>query len=196
MWGKQNIKTRVEVSARHCHLSKKDLEVLFGVGYELKKIRQLSQPSDFASQEMVDIQFGNKKIEKVRVVGPLRAQTQVEISLTDAIGSGVVPTVRLSGNLQGSAAVILQGPAGKIELTEGLIIAKRHLHCATEQAKRYKLKAGDIVSVEIKGERAVILENIPVRTRDDYELSLHLDTDEGNAAGINKLGEGIIIQIK
>lgn len=186
-------KIPVEVSARHCHLSKTDAEALFGADHKLNKLRQLSQPSDFACEETVDIQFGSKKIEKVRVVGPLRAQTQVEISLTDAIGSGVVPQVLLSGNLQGSAPVILQGSTGKVELEEGLIIAKRHIHCSQAQAKEYKLKNGDVVSVKIEGERSVIFENIPVRVKDGFELCLHLDTDEGNAAGINKMAEGQII---
>ena len=193
MWGKQKIKIPVEVSARHCHLSKEDLERLFGLGYELKKIKQLSQPSDFACEETVDIQFGSKKIEKVRVVGPLRTQTQVEVSLTDAVGPGLTPPIRLSGNLHGSAGVILQGPVAQVELSEGLIIAQRHLHCATDEAKKLGLKAGSDVSVEIKGERPVIFGNVAVRVRDDYKLSLHLDTDEGNAAGINKNGIGDII---
>jgi putative phosphotransacetylase len=190
----KNIKVPVEVSARHCHLAKEDLEKLFGAGHELTKARQLSEPSDFACQETVDIQVGSKKFEKVRVVGPLRAQTQVEISLTDAVGSGVMPPVRLSGNLKGSGSVILKGSAGEAELSEGLIIAQRHIHCATDEAKKYKLKAGDIVSVKIEGERPVIFGNVAVRVRDDYKLCLHLDTDEGNAAGINKIGEGQIIK--
>jgi putative phosphotransacetylase len=159
----------------------------------LKKLKQLSQPSDFACEETVDIQVGSKKFEKVRVVGPLREQTQVEISLTDAVGSGVMPPVRLSGNLQGTAGVILQGPAGTIELSEGLIIAQRHLHCAADEAKKYKLKAGDVISVKIEGSRQVVFGKVRVRVRDDYKLCLHLDTDEGNAAGINKIGEGFLL---
>ena len=194
MWNKKNnIKVPVEVSARHCHLAKQDLEKLFGVDYELKKLKQLSQPSDFACEETIDIQFGSKKIEKVRVVGPLRQQTQIEISLTDAIGSGIIPPTRLSGDLKESEKVILVGPADNVELIEGLIVAQRHIHCATEEAKKFKLKNGDIVAVRITGKRPVIFENVVLRVKDDYKLCLHLDTDEGNAAGINKIGEGIII---
>lgn len=188
-----NTKIPVEVSARHCHLSPDDLEKLFGTGYELKKIKQLSQPSDFACEETVNIQVGSKKFEKVRVVGPLREQTQVEISLTDAVGSGLTPPVKLSGDLKGSATVTLQGPAGKAELSEGLIVTQRHLHCATDEAKKLKLKNGDIVSVKINEARSVIFNNVKVRVRDDYKLCLHLDTDEGNAAGINKAGEGRLV---
>lgn len=189
----KNIKVLVEVSGRHCHLSKEVLERLFGQGYELKKKNQLSQPHDFACQETVDVKVGSKKIENVRVVGPLREQTQIEIALTDAFGSGLTPPLRLSGNLEGSEAVILEGPSGKIELKEGLIVAQRHIHCATEEAKKYGLKTGDIVSVKIEGERPVVFEKVAVRIKDDYKLCLHLDTDEGNAAGINKTGEGQII---
>ena len=195
MWGKRKIKITAEVSARHCHLSKQDMEKLFGVGYELEEMKKLSQASDFACKETVDIQVGSRKFEKVRVIGPLRKQTQVEISLTDAVGSGLTPPIRLSGDLKGSAGVIMQGPEGsKVELAEGLIIAQRHVHCGAKEAKKYKLKNGDVVSVKIEGERPIILEKIPVRVKDEYNLALHIDTDEGNAAGINKIGEGFIIK--
>ena len=187
-------KIPIEVSARHIHLSKEDLEKIFGAGYKLKKLKQLSQPPEFACQETADIQFGSKKIEKVRIVGPLREQTQVEISLTDAIGSGVIPLVKLSGNLQGSSGVILRGPAGKVELIEGLIVAQRHLHCGPTEAKKFGFKNGSVISVKVSNERGIIFENIKVRIRDDDKICMHLDTDEGNAAGINKIGEGIIIK--
>jgi putative phosphotransacetylase len=194
MFIKQRIKIPVEVSARHCHLSKEDLEKLFGNGYELKKIKQLSQPVDFACEETIDIIVGSKKFEKVRVVAPLREKTQVEISLTDAVGSGVIPKIKISGDLNGTSPVALVGPKGVVDLNEGLIIAKRHIHCATEEAKKYKIKNGEVVSVEIKSERPIIFKNVIVRVKDDYKISMHLDTDEGNAAGINKIGEGFIIK--
>jgi putative phosphotransacetylase len=196
MWGKKNIKVPIEVSGRHCHLSRQDMEMLFGAGHELKSLRQLSQPSDFACFETVDVQVGSKKFGNIRVVGPLREQTQIEISLTDAVGSGIMPPVRLSGNLKGSAAAMLLGPVGHVELSEGLIIAQRHIHCATSEAKKYKLKNGDLASVKIAGDRPVIFENVPVRVKDNYKFCLHLDTDEGNAASINKVGEGILIKQK
>jgi putative phosphotransacetylase len=186
-------KVPVEVSARHCHLSPDDLEKLFGAGYELQKIKQLTQPSDFACQETVDIQAGSKKFEKVRVVGPLREQTQVEISLTDAVGSGVVPPVRLSGDLSDSCGIKLIGPNGQVDLERGLIVALRHIHCAKSEAKALGLKDRDAVAVKINSERPVTFYDVLVRVRDDYKLCLHLDTDEGNAAGINKIGEGIIL---
>ncbi len=190
----KKIKVPVEVSARHCHLSKADLEKLFGIGYQLQEIKKLSQASDFACKEMVNAVVGTKRFENVRVVGPLREQTQVEISITDSVGSGVIPPVKLSGDLACSGAVVLEGPMGKVELTEGLIVAQRHIHCGTEEAKGYRLKNGDVVSVKIASERPVIFENVIVRVKDNYSLSLHIDTDEGNAAGINKIGEGEIIK--
>jgi putative phosphotransacetylase len=188
------MKILVEVSARHCHLSQQDLEKLFGSGYELKKMKNLSQPSDFAAEETVAIEFGSKKFDNVRIIGPTRNQTQVEISITDAIGSGITPPVNLSGQLENSSPVVLQGPAGKVELAQGLIIAKRHIHCATSQAGELGIKNGDIVDVKINSERPVTFHDIPVRIGDNYELSLQLDADEGNAAGINKIGEGEIIK--
>lgn len=194
MFIKQKIKVPVEVSARHCHLSVEDLEKLFGTGYELTKLKQLSEPSDFACKEVVNIIVGSKTFKNVRIVGPLRSQTQVEVSLTDAIGSGIMPPIRLSGDLRETGPVSILGPKGAIDLNEGLIVALRHIHCATDTAKKYKLKDGDRVSVEIKGERPVVFENVILRVKDDYKLSMHLDTDEGNAAGVNKVGEGLIIK--
>lgn len=186
------VKIPIEVSARHCHLSKEDLEKLFGVGYELNVLKTLTQPSDFASKETIDIQFGPQRIERVRVVGPTRKQTQVEISKTDAIFLGVNPPLRLSGNLKDSSAVILKGPKGQVELKEGLIIARRHIHCSTKEAKEIGLRQGQLTSVEVKGDRATTFHCIEVRTGENYKLCLHLDADEGNAAGINRIGEGII----
>lgn len=185
-------KIPVEISARHCHLSKEDLEKLFGSGYELNVLKRLSQPSDFAASETVTIEFGSKKFENVRIVGPVRRQTQVEVSLTDAVGSGVVPPIRLSGDLKNSSPVALQGPAGRAELAEGLIVAKNHIHCATTQAAELGIGNGEVVSVRIDSERPITFHNIPVRVSDNYDFHLHIDTDEGNAAAINKIGEGII----
>jgi putative phosphotransacetylase len=189
----KKIEIPVEVSARHCHLSKEDSEKLFGKDYKLKKLKQLYQPGDFASEEVVDLKFDDKKIERLRVVGPFREKTQVEISKTDAIGLGANPPVRLSGNLGGSERLILVGPKGEVKLEEGLIIAKRHIHCATEEIKDIGLKNGDIVSVRIESERPVTFHDVEIRVSDNYKLCLHLDTDEGNSAGINKIGKGLIV---
>jgi len=192
MKNKHDIKIPVEVSARHCHLSQLDLEKLFGAGYELKRMKDLSQPSDFACEETVNISFGSKQIENIRIVGPVRSQTQVEISLTDSVGSGIMVPIKLSGELENSAPVTITGPVGAVKLNKGLIVALHHIHCATSEASQLGLKNGDIVSVEVKGVRPIIFENVPVRVKDNYILCLHLDTDEGNAAGINKIGVGVI----
>jgi len=194
MWNKKSIKIQVEVSARHCHLSENDLFVLFGKNHELKSLKQLSQPSEFACQETVEIEFGSKKISNVRVVGPAREKSQVEISITDSMGSGITPIIRLSGHIENSSPVLLRGPEGVVKLNEGLIVAKRHIHCATEEAIKLGLKNGDSVSVKIDGERPVIFEDVIVRVKNGYSLSMHLDTDEGNACGINKIGKGEIIK--
>ncbi len=190
---KRNIKIPVEVSARHCHLSQQDLEKLVGEGYKLKMLKQLGQPSDFAAEETIDIEFGSKKIERVRVVGPVRQQTQVEISLTDTIGSGVTPPVKLSGDLAGSVPVKIVGPAGEVNLENGLIVALRHIHCTQEEASKIGLKNGDAVAIQINSERPLVFQDVLVRIKNGYSLGMHVDTDEGNAAGINKIGEGIIL---
>jgi len=188
------IKIPIEVSGRHIHISKKDLETLFGEGYQLNKIKQLSQPEEFACEEFVKVEVGAKSFEKVRIVGPLREETQVEISLTDAVGSGIVPPVRLSGDLEDSLPVIIVSPKGSVELQQGLIVAKRHIHCATTEAEELGFKNNDVVSVKTEGERGLIFDNVIVRVSDNYKLAMHIDTDEGNAAGINKIGEGIILK--
>lgn len=189
-----DIKVPIEISARHLHLSKKDIEALFGLDYELKKMKQLSQPCDFSAQETLDLIINKKKITSVRIVGPEREQTQIEISLTDAINLSIQPPIRLSGNLKGSSGAIIKGPKGRVEIKEGLIIAQRHLHCATNEAEQLGLTNGMIVSVKTIGERELTFYNIIVRVRGDYKLCLHLDTDEGNATGINKKGEGILLK--
>ena len=183
----------VEVSARHMHLSKKDLEILFGKDYELRKFKQLSQPSDFASEETLDIEANGKIISKVRIVGPEREKTQIEISKTDAVFLGVNPPLKISGDLDNSCGIKLIGPEGEVELSEGVIIAKRHIHCATDEAKKLGFKNNDVVSVKIGDERPVIFEDVVIRVKDNYKLCMHIDTDEGNAAGINKIGEGSIL---
>lgn len=186
-------KIPVEVSARHCHLSKEDKEKIFGENYELTKLKQLTQPSDFACKETIDIKLGEKEIKNIRVVAPEREKTQVEISLTDAVGSGVIVPIKMSGDLAGSVGAMLIGPVGQTEIKQGVIIAKRHIHCSPAEARKLGLKDGDNVSVKVKGDRSIIFEDVAVRTGENYKLCLHLDTDEGNAGGINKSGEGIIL---
>ncbi|MFA5878196.1 MAG: phosphate propanoyltransferase [Candidatus Staskawiczbacteria bacterium] len=183
----------VEVSARHVHLSQKDIEVLFGVGYELKEIRRLTQFSDFAAEETLNIQSNGREIKNVRVVGPIRPETQIEISLTDMVNLGLPMNAETIGDLSGSNGITLVGPKGSVLINRGVIIAGRHLHCTAEEAKRLRLKNGQIISVVVRGQREITFHNIKVRTGEKYRLCLQLDTDEGNAVGVNKQSEGEII---
>lgn len=186
------IKIPIEVSARHIHLCQKDLDLLFGKGYELKKFKSLAQPNDFAAKEVLTIESKERKFENVRIVGPVREKTQVELSLTDAFYLKINPPIRISGDIKGSESVFLIGPKSKIKLKEGVIISQRHLHCSKKEAEKMNLKNGSLISVKISGKRSVVFNNVKVRSG-DYKLSMHIDTDEGNASGINKKTFGIII---
>lgn len=185
-------KVLIEVSARHIHLSQDHLEKLFGGGYELTKLKDLSQPSDFAAKETVEIKVGSCVFPEVRIVGPVREKTQAEFSITDIISCGVKPTIRESGDLENSCGAVLRGPAGEVDLKEGVIVPHRHLHASPEEAKELGVKEGDLVSLKIEGKRGLTLHNIKVRINEDYRMAVQIDTDEGNAAGINKKGEGIL----
>lgn len=185
-------KIPIEVSARHVHLSQSDLEALFGLNYQLKKLKQLTQPCDFAAEETLVLQSGDKTISNVRIVGPVREKTQAEISMTDAITLSISPVLRISGDIEDTPGATLIGPRGRVELEQGVIIAERHLHCATDEAKKLRLKDGSMVSIKIDGKRGVVFNNVKIRVRDDYKLCMHLDTDEGNAAGINRVGDGYL----
>ncbi len=185
-------KVLVEVSARHIHLSQDHLEKLFGEGYELTKLKDLSQPHDFAAKETLEIKVGSCVFPEVRIVGPVREKTQAEFSTTDIISCGVRPVIRESGSLEGSCSAVLKGPAGEADLKEGVIVPHRHLHASPEEAKELGLKQGDFVSLKIKGKRGLTFHNVKVRIDKDYRMAAQIDTDEGNAAGINKKGEGIL----
>ncbi|MBT7553276.1 phosphate propanoyltransferase [bacterium] len=178
-------KVIVEVSARHIHLSKTDLSKLFGPQYRLHKKQSLSQPSQFAAREILSIKGSKNELHRVRVLGPTRKETQIELSVSDCIYLGVKPDLRLSGDLKDSSRILLAGPAGKIVVKQGVIVAKRHLHISKEQAQKWVLKNNQKISAEIKGDRAITLHNVIVRVG-DFKTRLHLDTDEANAAGISR----------
>jgi putative phosphotransacetylase len=184
----------IEVSAKHIHLCQEDLETLFGKGYKLRKLKDLTQPCDFAAHETLGLKVGHNRISNVRIVGPARPKTQIEISFTDAFSLGIMPPLRISGDVKDTPGIIFIGPKGERSIKAGIIIAKRHLHCNYAEAKKLGLKKEKPVSIKIKGERETTFHNIVVRIRKDYKLCLHLDTDEGNAAGILKKGEGILIK--
>ena len=172
----------VETSARHVHVTQEDLETLFGKGYELTKKKDLSQPGQFASNEKVKI-VGSKKELTASILGPVRPETQIELSLTDARSIGVAAPIRESGDVAGSGACKLVGPAGEVEVKEGVIAAKRHIHATTEDAEKLGVKDKDIVSVKIDTDgRSLVFSDVVVRVSPKYALAMHIDTDEANAA--------------
>ena len=172
----------VETSARHVHVSQKDLETLFGAGYELTVKKDLSQPGQFACAERVDLVGPKKTIPGVSILGPTRNATQVEISLTDARSIGVSAPIRESGDTVGSGACKLVGPKGEVEIAEGVIAAKRHIHMTPADAEGLGVTNGEVVKVLIKSERTTIYDDVVVRVSPSYALAMHIDTDECNAA--------------
>ena len=186
----------VEISARHVHVSQADLETLFGKGYELTVKKMLSQPGQFACEERVKVVGAKSEFPAVSILGPVRPETQVEISLTDARSIGVDAPVRESGDVAGSGACKLVGPAGEVELTQGVIAAKRHIHATTKDAEEMGLTNGEIVSVEIPtaNGRNLTFGDVVVRVSDSYALAMHIDTDEANAAGMKPNTMGTIVK--
>lgn len=186
----------VEISARHVHLSKKDLETLFGEGYELTVKKDLSQPGQFACEERVKVIGTKGEFPAVSILGPCRKATQIELSLTDARSIGVSAPVRESGDIAGSGACKLVGPAGEVDLTEGVIAAKRHIHATTADAEKMGLTNGQIVQVEIptSNGRNLTFGDVVVRVSDSYALAMHIDTDEANAAGMAPNTMGTVIK--
>lgn len=176
----------VGVSNRHLHLSSGDLELLFGSGYHLQLQRDLLQPDQFAALETVNIAGPKGCIEKVRVLGPVRKQTQVEISRSDGYKLGLNPPIKESGKLQGSCGVTLIGPLGSVYLREGLIIAQRHIHMSPDDAVCYGVVDGENVQVKTGGERSLVFDQVIVRVSRKFCLEFHLDIDEANAAGISQ----------
>lgn len=172
------------VSNRHLHVSQDDLETLFGSGYALTPLKDLSQTGQYAAEETVTLATRKSCIGGVRILGPVRPATQVEISRTDAFALGVKPPVRDSGAIDNSAGLTIIGPAGAVTLQFGVILAQRHIHMSEDDAERFGLQDKDVVKVRSSGERAVVFENVLVRVRSDFVLELHLDTDEANAAGL------------
>lgn len=184
----------VGISNRHLHLSQADMDALFGEGYQMTKIKDLSQPGQYACKETVTICGPNGAIEKVRVLGPVRSKTQVEILTGDGFKLGVVSPSRLSGDLQGTPGITIVGPKGSVRTTEGLIVAQRHIHMTLQDAQRLGVRDGQIVSVQIDGPRGGIYSNVAVRANDASSLECHFDTEEANAMNLNSLSKIKIIK--
>lgn len=182
----------VNISNRHVHLSQNDVNVLFGKGYQLTKIKDLIQPGEHACRETVTIVGKKGELKKVRVLGPVRKKTQIEISLTDSIHIGAKAPIRLSGDVSGSAPIKIVGPSGELDLNEGCIVAKRHLHMTPKDAAFYGIKDKSLISIKCDGDRSLIFNNVIARVNDKMVLECHLDTDEANAAAI-KNGAKVVI---
>ena len=182
----------VETSARHVHVTQEVLETLFGKGYQLTKKKDLSQPGQYACAERVDIVGPKKTLAGVSILGPVRPETQIELSLTDARSIGVAAPIRESGDIAGSGACKMVGPCGEVELSEGVIAAKRHIHMTTADAAAMGLTDKQIVSVKVPSNgRALVFGDVVVRVSNKYALAMHIDTDESNAGCIapNTMGE-------
>jgi putative phosphotransacetylase len=188
------MKIPIEVSARHIHLSKEHLEILFGEGYALKYKKELFQPNQYACYEKVDL-VGEKGRFNITILAPLREDTQVELSMTDARKIGVVASLRDSGDIRGTQGALLRGPQGSVVISKGIIVAKRHVHLSDETAKKWGLIDREIVNVEIAGERALVFNNVTVRVDKTYLDSMHIDTDEVNAAGVDNGSIGTIVKL-
>ena len=184
------MKILVETSARHVHVTKEALETLFGAGYELTVKKMLSQPGQFASNERVTVVGPKKEMANVSILGPCRSANQVELSATDARSIGLDAPVRESGDIAGSAGCKLVGPAGEVEISEGVIVAKRHIHMTPADAQAAGVADKDVVKVACGGEgRKMVFDDVVIRVRDDFATAMHIDTDESNAAGGPKEGE-------
>ena len=186
----------VEVSARHVHLKESDLEILFGRGAVLHKKRPLSQTGQFLSEERVNLIGPKGKKERVAVLGPVRKETQAELSASDCVALGVQAPLRESGDVAGSAPITIEGPAGSINITQGAIVAHNHIHVPTDVAKKLGLSDKEHVSVSILSERPVTFEDVIIRVSDAFNFRMHIDFDEANAASVKGFTFGKIIPRK
>ncbi len=173
----------VGLSNRHVHLSKEHIQILFGEGYELTVFKDLSQPGQYAANEKIDV-VGPKGKLNMRVLGPARGNTQLEISLADGFVLGVNPPVRNSGEIKDSPGAKLVGPKGEVEITEGIIAAARHVHMHTTDGEAFGVKDKEIINLKVEGPRGLVFNNVLCRVHDTYALEFHVDVEEGNAAGL------------
>lgn len=183
---KARLMVEVEASGRHVHLSKEDVEAIFGKGHQLKRVRDLSQPGQFVCEERVSLTGPKGTIQNVVVLGPERKETQVEVSMTDSLSLGIKPPVRLSGDIEGSSGIIISHGERQIQKEKGVIIAQRHMHITPEDANRLQVKDKEILKIKVFGSRPVIFEDTIVRISKDFQTYVHIDYDEANACGFEK----------
>lgn len=186
-------KVPIGVSARHIHLTREHLEILFGPGARLTELKPLSQPGQFAANETVAVYGPKGSFPKVRILGPVRKATQLEISRTDALTLGLNPPVRESGDIAGSPGIRIVGPAGEVTIGEGVIVAARHIHFHTDEAAKWGIRDKQRLRVRVGGERGLVFENVIARVSDQFALDMHIDTDEANAAGVQTGDYGEIL---
>lgn len=186
----------IETSARHVHVTEKDLEILFGAGHTLTKKKDLSQPGQYAAEERVTIVGPKKELANVSILGPCRKATQVELSATDARSIGIAAPIRESGDLEGSGACKIVGPCGEIEISKGVIVAKRHIHLTPEDAEELGVKDKDVVWVKCDTDgRKAILGDVVCRVSSNYARAMHIDTDESNAISASRDLKGTIVKL-
>ena len=181
----------VEASGRHVHLTKEQVQILFG--HDLTPDKELSQPGQFAAKERVTVRGPKGELSRVAVLGPCRKEAQVELSLTDGRAIGITPPVRLSGEIVGTPGATVIGPMGQVTLPQGVIAAKRHIHMTPEDAKRKNVKSGDTVKLKVLSDRPLIFEDVSVRVSPDFQTFVHIDYDEANACGFKKGDLGMIL---
>lgn len=184
----------VEASGRHVHLSRKELDALFGTGYELTKVKDLSQPGQYASKERLTVVGPKGAFHNVVILGPVRKESQVEVSLTDCLQLGVKAPIRESGDIEGTPGIVLVNGDKSVSLDKGLIVAKRHVHMTPEDAEKMGVKNHDIVKVKVEGARPLIFDDVVIRVSPKFATYMHIDYDEANACGFSKGIRGRIIK--
>ncbi|WP_297597299.1 phosphate propanoyltransferase [uncultured Cetobacterium sp.] len=182
------------ISNRHIHLKQEDTEILFGKGYELNKLKDLSQKGQFAAKEVVTVCGPKSVIEKVRILGPARKETQVEVSISDCLKLGIKGKVKMSGDICETPGITLVGPKGTVVLSKGIIVSQRHIHMDEKDAKRFGVSNGEIVSIKIDGIRGGQYDNTCIRVDKNFTLECHLDTEEANALGVDSSSKVRIIK--
>ena len=184
----------VEASGRHVHLSRKELDALFGTGYELTKAKDLSQPGQYASKERLTVVGPKGAFHNVVILGPVRKESQVEVSLTDCLQLGVKAPIRESGDIEGTPGIVLVNGDKSVSLDKGLIVAKRHVHMTPEDAEKLGVKNHDIVKVKVEGARPLVFDDVVIRVSPKFATYMHIDYDEANACGFKKGTRGRIIK--
>jgi propanediol utilization protein len=190
----EELRIPISASGRHVHLCRKDVEAVFGVGHQLTPIKALSQPGQFACEETVNVCGPKGRIERVRVLGPERPETQLEISRTDEFKLGIDAPIRASGKIEDTPGIRLEGPEGTVDLERGVIQAARHIHMTPADANRLGVEDRQWVMVRVGGERGIIFDDVLVRVKESYVLDMHLDTDEANAADLGPDAWGVLIK--